>query len=278
MRELVALCALLCAAPIAAKPVRVVALGGDITETVYALGAEAALAGVDLTSAHPAAARRLPNVGYMRSLNAEGILALAPTRVIAAHDAGPPEALAQLRAAGVAVDVLPEARDANAVVDKVRRIAALLGREAEGEALVARLRLEFDALARAAAALPARPRVLFMLTTGPGSPLVAGEKTRAAGIIALAGGQNAGVDFEGYKPVAGEALAALAPDVIVLMEDRLASAGGVDGVLAIPGVAQTPAGRARRVLGMEGGWLLGFGPRTPGAAEALRAVLANAVR
>ncbi len=54
---------------------KVVALGGDITEIVYALGAQSELVARDTTSTWPAQARGLPDVGYLRQLSAEGILA-----------------------------------------------------------------------------------------------------------------------------------------------------------------------------------------------------------
>lgn len=53
---------------------RIVSIGGDVTEIVYALGAEQQLIARDSTSLHPQAAAALPDVGYMRQLNAEGIL------------------------------------------------------------------------------------------------------------------------------------------------------------------------------------------------------------
>lgn len=48
-----------------------------------------------------------------------------------------------------------------------------------------------------------------------------------------------------------------------MMTKGLESVGGVDGLMEVPGIAQTPAGPDRRVVGLEDGVLLGFGPRTP---------------
>ncbi len=56
------------------------------------------------------------------------------------------------------------------------------------------------------------------------------------------------------------------PDAIVLMKEREDAVGGIAGILALPGVVDTPAGRARRIYFVEGQALLGFGPRTPDAA------------
>ncbi|MSE18987.1 ABC transporter substrate-binding protein, partial [Pantoea agglomerans] len=62
---------------------RVVSIGGDVTQIIYALDAQSQLVARDSTSLRPAQAARLPDVGYIRQLNAEGILALKPTLVIA---------------------------------------------------------------------------------------------------------------------------------------------------------------------------------------------------
>jgi iron complex transport system substrate-binding protein len=47
----------------------------------------------------------------------------------------------------------------------------------------------------------------------------------------------------------------------------------VADILANPTLAETPAGKARRVVAMDGLYLLGFGPRTAEAARDLAAAL-----
>jgi iron complex transport system substrate-binding protein len=49
----------------------------------------------------------------------------------------------------------------------------------------------------------------------------------------------------------------------------LESVGGIEGLVKIPGIAQTPAGKDRRVVTMEDGLLYSFGPRTPVALRLL---------
>ncbi|HEY0178742.1 MAG TPA: ChuX/HutX family heme-like substrate-binding protein, partial [Dokdonella sp.] len=154
------------AAPLACAAGRVVSLGGDVTETVYALGAGADLVGVDSTSTWPPEAHALPDVGYLRQLAAEGVLALRPQLIVATHDAGPPSVIEQLRGAGVRVERLPPTQSAADVVDKVRRIGRLLGREREAESLAAKIEAEFTALAGRVAAMAAHPRVVFLMSAG----------------------------------------------------------------------------------------------------------------
>jgi len=72
---------------------RVISIGGDVTQIIYALDAQQQLIARDSTSLHPAVVKKLPDVGYMRQLNAEGILALKPTLVLASELAKPALAL-----------------------------------------------------------------------------------------------------------------------------------------------------------------------------------------
>ncbi len=239
---------------------RVVVAGGSLTEIVYALGAEATLVGCDASSLYPEAATKLPQVGYVRALSAEGVLSLRPTLVITLPEAGPPAALAQLRASGTPALIVPAENSIEGVKRKIRVVAEALDRQLQGEALIRQLDADLaqarDVLARSAH----KPKVMFIYARGQGAASVAGRNTAAAEMIRLAGGVNA-FDFEGYKPLTAEAAVAAAPDVILLTTRGLESSGGVAGVLAMPGIMQTPAGRNRRIVPLDDLLLLGFGPR-----------------
>lgn len=259
----------------AQAPGRVVSLGGDITETVYALEAGSALVGVDSTSLWPEAAKQLPDVGYVRQLSAEGVLALHPQLIIATHDAGPAAVIEQLRSAGAHIEMFPVSRAPQDVIAKIQGIGHLLGRDRQAEALAAKVTGEYAELAASVAAMPHHPRTLFLMSAGGGSPMAAGQHTAADSAMALAGGQNVAASYSGYKPVSPEALVAMAPEVILLMRERSEEVGGIDGVLKLPGIAQTPAGKARHILFVDGQALLGFGPRSAAQAQALQHTLAG---
>jgi len=255
--------------PASAEPMRVVSLGSSITETVFALGLGDRLVAVDSTSQYPAEARNLPNVGYMRALSAEPILALAPDLILADADAGPAPVLAQIREAGVPIAVVEKATAVDQVPDKIRQVAATLGAAGTGEALADTLAPTVTRLAAAARALPDKPRVLFLLGIGHGAPLAAGTGTAAAGIIAAAGGINAIDGYVGYKPVSPEAAVAAAPDVVLVTTRTADLLGGTEKILARPDVRPTPAGRAGRLVVMDALLLLGFGPRVDTAVATL---------
>lgn len=262
-------------APVAAAGAERVAIaGGDLTEIAFALGAGGRVVAVDATSTTPAAAAALPQMGYLRRLAPEGVLAVAPDLLIAAPDAGPPAALVKLEAAGLAILLGPEADAPERVPEKIAFMGRALGLEAEAEALAARYRAELAAAAAEAAGLEGRPRALFVLGIDAGVPVVAGRGTSADAILAAAGAENAAAALEGWRPMSREAVLAAAPEVIVMMTGHAERAGGLAAVLGRADLALTPAGRAGRGVALDGSLLLGFGPRTPEAiltlARALR--------
>lgn len=263
--------------PRAAAPAqRLVSIGGALTELVYALGQQQQLVGVDSTSLYPAAARGLPNVGYARSLATEGLLSLAPTLIVATEEAGPPAVLRQLEAARVPLQVLRAEHRLEGLLERNQRLGELLGRPAEAAALAARLNADWRASQQAVQRLRqghAAPRVLFILSHAMNQIRVAGQDTAADAMLAYAGAQNALQDIKGYKPLTPEAAIAAAPDIILGTEQGLEAAGGADGLLRMPGLAQTPAGRARRVVALDALELLGFGPRLPQAVSRLAQAL-----
>jgi iron complex transport system substrate-binding protein len=247
----------------------IVVMSGALTESVFALGWGDRVVGVDISSVYPASVSALPQLGYFRTMSAEGVLGLGPDLVIVPDDAGPPGVVDQIRSAGVRVAVLPSVTTIDGARARIRAMGTLLDRPAEAAARV-------EALDRALAAAPrpaVAPKVLFVYARGAGTLQVAGDGTAVEAMIELAGGENAVTGFEGYRPLTAEAVVTAAPDVILFTDRGLASVGGVDAVLGTPGVALTPAGAARRVVSLDDLLLLGFGPRTGEAVVALARLL-----
>jgi iron complex transport system substrate-binding protein len=257
----------------AQKPPRIVSIGSALTEIVYELGAEALLVGVDTTSQYPAAALTLPQVGYMRALSAEGVLSLKPTLAIATTAAGPATTLEQLRATGVEVLVLPDHYDYDSVIAKIAAVGRVTGKSAEADAMIARGRADMAGLVKRLAAATGRPRVLFLLSMGGGAPQAAGRDTAADGIIRLAGGTNAIDGYASYRPLTPEAVLASRPDFVLVTRQTVQAMGGIGAILDQPALRRTPAGLAGRVLQFDALLLLGFGPRTPQAAQDLASAL-----
>lgn len=245
---------------------RVIAIGGDITEIIYALGAQQMLVARDSTSQQPPQASKLPNVGYMRQLNAEGILAMEPTLVIASELAQPSLALQQVEQAGVKVVTVTGKPELGVINQKIAVIATTLGRVAEGKILQAEL-------ARQIAAVPTRPlpvRVLFIMAHTGITAMGAGNGTAADGAIRSAGLENAMAGVARYQSLTQEGLVAAAPQLLVIGKASLQRLGGETNLWTLPGLAFTPAGQQRQLLVIDDNALLSFGLAMPAAIGQLR--------
>lgn len=250
---------------------RIICVGGALTEIVYALDAHAYLVGVDSTSTFPKDALALPQVGYARSLSAEGILALGPTHVLVTEEAGPASVIRQIASAGVTIEQMDSGYRFEGLVERITRIGKLLNRASTSKMLVQQLKLDWERLHLSPSALDAyRPRALFLLAHSANRLLAAGTHTGAHAMIEYAGAINATMNFSGYKPLTPESLIAAQPDVLLLTEHGVRAIGDYSTLLKLPGVSETPAGRHRRFAAMDASLLLGFGPRLPAAVHSLK--------
>ncbi|PTM93524.1 heme/hemin ABC transporter substrate-binding protein [Mycoplana dimorpha] len=251
---------------------RIAAIGGSVTEIVFALGEESHLVARDATSLYPEAALKLPDLGYMRQLSPEGVLSVNPTGILALQGSGPPQAIQVLKTASVPYIEVPESFDREGVLARIRVIGKALGVEAKAETLAAEVDAKLKAAEGRTAGMAERKRVLFALSLAGGRVLASGSGTAADGMIRLAGGVNAVEGYQGYKQLSDEAIVSARPDVVLVVDH--AGPGIFDSdLLAHPAIAQTPAGAARRLVRMDGSYLLGFGPRTADAVNDLAAAL-----
>lgn len=259
---------LLAALPLVASAAaqKVVTLGGDITEIVYQLGAQSQLVGRDTTSTWPAEVSKLPDVGYVRQLNTEGILSLRPDLVLAGSQAQPSTVLQNVAENHVRLVNVPGDNSLAAIDQKVAVVADALGKKAEGEQLRHTLKAQIAALPTSAV----NKRVLFLLSHGGMGTMVAGQQTAADAAIRAAGLQNAMQGFAHYRGLSQEGIIASQPDLIVISADGVKSMGGEANLWKMPGLAQTPAGRNKQVMIIDDMALLGFSVRTPQALLDLR--------
>ncbi|MDZ5699589.1 ABC transporter substrate-binding protein [Chelativorans sp. M5D2P16] len=255
---------------------RLVAIGGSLTEVVYALGEGERLVARDSTSTFPPEAEELPDIGYMRQLAPEGVLSVAPSAILALEGSGPPETMDVLAKASVPMVVVPEGHDRRGILRKIRFVGAALDMEEKAAELAARVSKEIAAAEQLTQDVRDRKRVLFILGMQGGRIMASGTGTAAHGIIRMAGGVNAIDAFSGYKQLSDEAVAEARPDVVLMMR----RGGDLDvenaELFANPAIAATPAGQEGAVVRMDGSYLLGFGPRTAGAVRDLAAALYGA--
>lgn len=254
---------------------RIVPLNGSLAELVFSLGLGPRVVARDVSTTFQQAAA-LPVVTQAHDVSAEGVLSLHPTVVLADRSTGPAEAVEQIRAAGVPLLVLDDAKQLADIGPRIDTVAAALGVPAAGAQLKARTEERLQQAGGELKPAAARPKVAFLYLRGSASVFLLGGAASGAGsLIEAAGGADAGTaaGLTGdFTPLTGEALVKAAPDAILVMSKGLESVGGVDGLLKLPGVAQTPAGLDRRIVSVEDGKLLSYGPRTP---EVLRSIAAQ---
>ncbi|MFG2745035.1 hemin ABC transporter substrate-binding protein [Streptomyces chartreusis] len=257
------------------KADRVVPLSGSLDELVFTLGLGDRVVARDITATFAQAAK-LPVVTRGHDVSAESVLSLRPDLVLAETTTGPAEAMDQIRAAGIPVLVVAPARGLDDVDPRIEAVAAALGVPAAGKALAERTERRIAAVRKDVPREKEKPRVAFLYLRGSASVyLIGGKGSGATSLIEAAGGVDAGAESglaKDFTTITSEALVKAAPDAILVMSKGLESVGGVDGLVKIPGIAETPAGADRRIVSIEDGALLSYGPRTD---QVLKSVVAQ---
>ena len=270
LRKLASLLVLLCAACATQEPEpqldRIVSIGGDVTEIVYALGAGDRLVATDSTSVYPEQANATPKIGYVRRLSAEGVLATNPQLILISGAAGPEEALEQIRAVGIDVVEMPTDYSIYGIITKVRLIAEAVGEQEAGEELVAKIESDWSAARAEIDRFGGAPRAFFFTTLRDGVPQAAGTDTAAHGVIELLSAQNLFDSQSGYTSISTEAAVAANPDMIFVMSHEVERNGGVEGLTSNPAIQLTDAVNQGRVFQVDSVRIMQFGPRT---AEAI---------
>ncbi|MFD3508621.1 hemin ABC transporter substrate-binding protein [Nocardia sp. NPDC058666] len=245
---------------------------GTLAQTVWALGLGGNLVGRSTSASFPAVAA-VPNVaGGNGSLSVEAVLNLRPSVFLTDTTSAAPAVREQLRAAGVNVVYFDPERSMDGVVPQIEAVATALGVPDAGKQLGARTA---DEIATATARVPhqdPRPKIAFLYLRSTAITMMAGRGSGADSLITAIGGVDAGTAAgvnEPFVTITSEAMIAAAPDVLLVMSDGLKSVGGVDGLSKVPGIAQTPAGRNRRVVDMSDAVVLSFGPNTGRVVSAL---------
>lgn len=201
------------AAPV---PEKIISADAGVTTLLRSFGLEEQLVGIDVTSPQPVSGKLIPNVGYHRQLSAEGLLSLHPDVLIGSENMGPPEALAAVTAAGVSVVRLPSAEDGKSLLANVQQLAKVLGKQAQGEVVLAQLSEKFSQLDQQK--MPNNTRALFLLDAGGRGLRAAGAGTGGDALIHLLGANNV-MTHASYQPISAEAILAINPDVILVAID-----------------------------------------------------------
>ncbi len=193
-----------------AEPQRIVVMLPSATETVCAIGACDKIVATDRYSNWPERVRKLPKAGGLYDPNIELIVSLKPDLVIASKYG---KLVDRLEQAGVPVFAVATETYAD-IFATARKLGRLLGREAQAEALVARIQAEVYALESLAAKAEARPRVYYEIDA---TPYTVGPDSFIGVLIQKARGENIVPRELGLFPkISPEFVVEKDPEVIVL--------------------------------------------------------------
>ena len=259
-----------------AVPKRIITLSGALTETVAALGYGSHIVATDVTSIYPAFVNKLPRVSNNRQLSPEGLLAFMPDMVLAPEVDITREIRYQLKAAGIQLITFNQQYNVKGTLDFIKQVGKAVNNPEKGEQLAQQTKLRIDkVLATVKSRKEKACKVLFIYARGAGTMTVAGKGSSLDAIIGLAGGTNAVKEFTDFKPYSTEMMVKTNPDLILMFDFGVSSLGGVGGIMDLPGVSGTNAGKNKRLVAMNGQLLINFSTRLPDAIEALHAKLYN---
>jgi iron complex transport system substrate-binding protein len=249
---------------------RVVVLANGVAEIIQSLNAESIIVGRDISSTEDSLAD-IPIVTSGHQVLPEKVIALKPDLVVIDASTGPKAAIETIKAAGISVVQTPESWSLQDLPIKVRAVGTAIGAQDQAEELVKQINQSLNA-----AEVKNSPRIAFLYLRGTSSVyLIGGAGSGADTLLTAIGAIDVGAQTldRPFNTLTAESLAALNPDVILVMSKGLESVGGIEGLLKLPGVAQTRAGKNSAVIDVDDSLLLSFGPRTPSLVDALAKAL-----
>src|SRR5499427_6869034 len=140
-------------------PSRIVCLTEETTETLYLLGQGDRVVGVSGYTVRPPEAREKPKISAFINAKFDKIVALEPDLVLAFSDLQA-DLTAELVRRGLNVVTFNQ-RSVGEILQMIRMLGGLVGRQAAAEALADRLSAGLDHIRAASARFPRRLRVFF---------------------------------------------------------------------------------------------------------------------
>lgn len=245
---------------------RVVVLANGVAEIIQSLKAQSIIVGRDISSTE-ASLDSIPIVTSGHQVLPEKVIALKPDLVLIDASTGPKAAIETIKAAGISVVQTPESWNLEDLSIKVRAVGRAIGATNQAEELVQQIEQSLSG-----STVENSPRVAFLYLRGTSAVyLIGGAGSGADSLLAAIGAVDVGAQKldRPFNTLTAESLAELNPDVILVMSKGLESVGGIQGLLKLPGVAQTKAGKNSAVIDVDDSLLLSFGPRTPSLVDAL---------
>ena len=238
---------------------RVVVLANGVAEIMFALNAKSILVGRDISSTENSL-QDVPIVTSGHQVISEKVIALKPDLVIIDASTGPKAAIAQIRSAKITVVQTPESWSLDDIPSKVLAVGSAIGAPVSAQLLVDKLTNQ-----KTINQVKGEPKIAFLYLRGTSAVyLIGGPGSGADSLIEAIGGVDVGAQNlpRAFNTLTAESLAQLNPDVLLVMTKGLESVGGIEGLVKLPGVAQSVAGKRKAIISVDDSLLLSFGPRS----------------
>lgn len=238
---------------------RVVVLANGVAEIMLALNAKSILVGRDISSTENSL-QDVPILTSGHQVISEKVIALKPDLVIIDESTGPKAAIEQIRSAKIKVVQTPESWSLKDIPSKVLAVGSAIGAPVSAQLLVDKLTDQ-----KTINQVKGEPKIAFLYLRGTSAVyLIGGPGSGADSLIEAIGGVDVGAKNlpRAFNTLTAESLAQLNPDVLLVMTKGLESVGGIEGLVKLPGVAQSEAGKRKAIISVDDSLLLSFGPRS----------------
>ena len=184
---------------------RIITLGSNATETVFALGLGDNVVARDYGSTFPKSVNDLPSLGQGHKIKVEEVLKYNPTHIVVWDKRGSNKGVIEkLKKAFVQIVELGVKDSVKQTEENIVSVAKAFGKEKEGEKLFAKVQSDIQKVTDYNKAKNNSPRAIFIYARGIGTLFLAGEGSSAQTLLELAGAQPAVKGFYGFKPINAE--------------------------------------------------------------------------
>ena len=248
---------------------RIIAIGG-VAEIVDKLGYNKNIIAVDLTAKNIRSlslGENVKNIGYIRKINAENVIALNPDLIIADYEVGPENQVKLLKSSFKNFHVLPRAKTLDDVYKRIKITGDILGAGDNADQLISNMKSKHKLLNNKLAGVNTKTKVMAIMMHG-GLLIAGGDNSSIGVMLKMAKGKNVFAGINNYTRVADEAIINMNPDVIVVLNHSMGKRK-VDELYSHPAVSKTNAAKNKRIHEIPIMNAVSFGTETVDAMETL---------
>lgn len=221
-----------------AQELRIVSVGSNLTEILYALDLGEHVVAADKTSTTPPIASNKAVLGHPSNISMEGALSYLPTHYISDDKYPNPALHRKLTDTNIKAIILPQATTIDDLIEQISLLGKAFNRQEQSQSVISSLNMKQHQLSQ----LNSDEKIKAAFIYGKDSLAMMGKNTTVDHLLTLASIENS-FTFEGIKPVNPESLLVANPDVLLTVDKALINENGKARFFTIPGIRGTNAGK-----------------------------------